>query len=60
MRPHGKQFKGQKAEIKKLFNNFTASQTKTKNGSIPISLIMGNFRRKKIIETIKDSNQTYE
>ena len=60
MRPHDKQFKGKKAEIKKLFNNFTTPQTKAKNGSIPISLIMGNFRRKKIIETIKDSNQTYE
>ena len=49
------EFKNSKPVIKNFFTNF-AAQKSNNVANIPIGMLMGNFRRKKIIETIKNQN----
>ena len=54
-------FKGSKAPIKNFFQNLAACKSKTpKNANISFGLLMGNFRRKKILETLKSGKLNHQ
>ena len=67
-----REFKNAKDDIKRFFENLTkvaSTEKRSKSGdsikkrgpaNIPFQLLMGNFRRKKIIDTLRDKSITYK
>ena len=47
--------------VKGLLNNFTSSRSRDKRQKgVPFKLALSNFRRKMIIQTLKDRNKSHE
>ena len=61
-----RKFRNAKGDISNFFNNLTKTtkHKRAKSGenakNIPFQLLMGNFRRKKILDTLKNKQITYD
>lgn len=64
--PPASKYKGSKKDVGNFFENFTKLKSRSKSGDfknldhMPFHLLMSNFRRKFIMDTILDKTLSYE